>query len=97
MFLTNTGHTGRLVVTSMRTGKMYAIEPIGDPHVEWGDIDPATKTTTGSYGYKYRGAIDPDESTITEAGGFIKIKVLKAGMSPLKYIEELDSKYPDKL
>lgn len=43
-FLTNTDETGRFIVTSKRTGKIYAVEPIGDPHVKWGRSTPQPVT-----------------------------------------------------
>jgi hypothetical protein len=95
-FLTNTDETGRFVVTSQRTGRTYAVEPILGKHTPtWGDVDPATKKIQGNYGSKYTGAISKDESLITEQNGFKKIVTLEAGMSPLQYIENIDSTYPD--
>lgn len=93
-FLTNTDETGRMIVHSTRTGKTYAVEAIGTFKTNWGDMDPATKKTTGSYGNKYRGAIDAEDSMITEENGFIKIQNLKPGTSPIGVIEKLDAKYP---
>jgi hypothetical protein len=95
-FLEDTSETGRVVIVSQRTGKMYAWEPVGNPRTNWGDVDPATKETTGSYGTKYRGSIPGDSSMITEKNGFIKISFLKPGQSPIKAIQEIDAKYPDK-
>lgn len=95
-FFTNTDHTGRFIVTSKRTGKVYAVEPMGDPHRKWGDLNPATKEIEGSYGDKYRGSINEKDSLITQENGFINIKLLEVGHSPLGYIDALDAKYPDK-
>jgi len=95
-FLTDTDHTGRFIYTSQRTGKTYFIEPIGNPHTNWGDMDPATKNVTGSYGDKYRGSVDAKDSLITESNGFTKIEMLDKGMSPLAAIEARDAQYPDK-
>lgn len=96
-FLTNTDETGRFIVVSQRTGKTYAVEPIGKVKTRWGDVDPATKKVTGSYGNKYRGSIDARDSMITEGNGFKNIETLKPGTSPLAYIDALDAKYPDKI
>lgn len=93
-FFTDTYSTGRFIVVSKRTGKKYFVEPIGNPHTNWGDVDPATKKTTGSYGDKYRGSIDKEESLITKENGFKNIIVLDKGTSPLAYIDMLDEKYP---
>lgn len=95
-FLTDTDESGRFIVRSIRTGKKYFVEPIGDPHRTWGDMDPATKKVTGNYGNKYKGSIKKEESLITEENGFINIKTLEPGTSPLVAIEEIDSKYPDR-
>lgn len=96
-FLTDTDHTGRFIVTSQRTGRMYFVECIGDNHTaKWGDVDPATKKMTGSYGKKYRGCIDPEDSLITEDNGFTKIHELGIGVSPMHAIDVIDAKYPDK-
>jgi hypothetical protein len=96
-FLRNTDNTGRFIVCSKRTGKTYCVEPIGDPHTTWGDLNPATKKLEGKYGKKYRGSIDEKDSLITPENGFVNIKTLEPGMSPMAYIEHLDSQYPDKL
>jgi hypothetical protein len=98
-FLSHTDETGRFIVTSQRTGRSYFVEPIGDPHREWGSIDPAA----GSNGKlmhkkgdgKYRGSIDEEDSLITTDNGFVKIHMLEPGMSPHAYIDHLDAQYPD--
>lgn len=94
-FLTNTDETGRFIVSSKRTGKTYAVEPIGYTRTGWGDVNPATKKVEGEYGDKYRGSIAKEDSLITEENGFINIRTLEPGTSPLHAIEVLDSKYPD--
>lgn len=96
-FLQNTDETGRFIVTSERTGKTYYVEPIGHSGVSWGDMDPATKKVSGSYGDKYRGSIDAKDSLITEENGFKNIQMLDKGTSPLHAIEVIDAKYPDKV
>lgn len=97
-FFTNTDETGRSVVFSARTGKTYAIEPIGNVKTEWGSIDPATGNLMNKKGHdKYRGSIDAKDSLITEENGFKNIAVLDAGTSPYHAIDILDSKYPDKV
>lgn len=94
-FLTNTDETGRFIVKSQRTGKTYAVEPIGNVKTKWGSIDPASKEMMHKKGDgKYRGSIDEKDSLITEANGFINIQMLEPGSSPLAEIEMLDAKYP---
>lgn len=99
-FVTNTDETGRFVVTSQRTGKTYAVEPIIPRHWEkreWGSVDPATGNLMHKKGDgKYLGAVKADESLITEENGFEKITMLDVGTSPLHAIEVMDAKYPDK-
>lgn len=98
-FFTNTDDTGRFIVTSKRTGKTYAVEPTELSRVDtnWGSIDPATGNLMNKKGHdKYRGAISPEDSLITEENGFVNIKMLDVGVSPLHAIELMDAKYPDK-
>ena len=96
-FLTNRDETGRFIVKSLKTGKSYFVEPIdGGERTEWGDYNPTTKTfETSNYG-KYKGSVRPDESMVTEENGFEKIHVLKAGESPLDYINRIDEEYYEK-
>lgn len=94
-FLINSSETGRFIVKSIRTGKTYFVEPIGDPHLEWGSLDPASGTMNNKKGWKkYRGSIDPQQSLITKENGFDKIHNLNNGENPLGFINDLDSKYP---
>jgi hypothetical protein len=95
-FLTNRDDTGRFIVVSARTGKKYYVEAIGDSHIEWGSIDPASGKLMNKKGHdKYKGSITEKESMITVQNGFEKIHNLEKGMSPHAYIEHLDSKYPN--
>lgn len=96
-FVTNTDHTGRFMVRSLRTGVTYFIEPVGDPHIKFGSIDPATKKLVNKKGTgKYRGSIDEQDSLITEENGFKNIRMLDPGTSPFAAIESVDALYPDK-
>lgn len=93
-FLINSSETGRFIVKSIRTGKTYYVEPIGDPHLEWGSLDQSTGKLTVKKGWKkFRGSIDESQSLITKENGFDNIHSLPIGNSPLAYINELDSKY----
>lgn len=97
-FFTNTDDTGRFMISSARTGKTYAVEPTGNNKTNWGSIDPATGKLMNKKGHdKYRGAIDKEDSLITEENGFKNIEMLEPGMSPHAYIDWLDSKYPDRV
>lgn len=96
-FLVNSENTGRFIVSSVRTGKQYFVEAIGDPHVEWGSLDQSSGKMMVKKGWKKnKGSIEKEESMITAENGFEKIHELKAGESPLQHIEMLDSKYPTK-
>lgn len=94
-FTTRTEDSGRFIVKSKRTGKEYFVEPIGDPHVEWGSVDVTSGKMNVKKGWKKnKGSIEHDESLITKENGFEKIHSLKPGESPLAYIDRLDEKYP---
>ena len=97
-FLFNRDETGRFIVKSVKTGKSYFVEVIdGDERTNWGDVDPATKKMTGSYGDKYKGSIRKEESMITKENGFDKIHTLGVGESPLDYINRIDDEYFEKM
>lgn len=97
-FLTNTDETGRFIYISERTGKTYFVEPILGAHTpKWGSVDPATGKLMHKKGDgKYTGAVEKEDSLITEENGFRNIQTLKPGISPLHALEVIDSKYPDK-
>lgn len=94
-FLTNTDETGRFIMTSKRTGRTYCVEPIGDPHVEWGSVNPGSDDLMVKKAWKkHTGSIAAKDSLITEANGFKNIKMCEPGLSPHKYIEWIDDQYP---
>ena len=97
-FLYNRDETGRFIVKSPKTGRIYFIEPIdGDERTVWGDYNPATKDfETSNYG-KYKGSVRPSESMITEENGFEKIHTLGVGESPLEFINRIDEEYYKKM
>jgi len=92
-FLVNRDETGREVVFYPQTGKKYYVEFIEPRNFKssWGDIDPATKKMTGSYGNKTKGAITPNESLITKENGFSEIVEGKG--SPYYNIDVLHNKW----
>lgn len=80
---------GRYYVDDFKTGRRFCVEPIGNNHTVWGDINPATKVIEGNYGDKYRGSIDEKDSIITEENGYKNIVTLGEGESPDSYINKL--------
>jgi hypothetical protein len=97
-FLTDTSDTGRFISVSVRTGRKYYVEAIGDPHISWGSIIPGDDSHLSvkkGWG-KNKGSIDDNETLITAENGFTKIHDLEPGISPHAYIDMLDAKYPDK-
>lgn len=83
-------NTGRFIFTVK--GRTFVVEPIDNNSGKqklWGDLDPATKTVTGSYGEKNKGSIHEDDSVITKENGFKNIKTLQGGVSPISYIEDM--------
>ena len=97
-FLVNRDETGRFLVTSYRTGKVYFVEPIGpDRSADWGSYNPSTGNIENKKGFdKFRGSIDEKDSLITKENGFDKIHYSGIGGSPMSVIDELDAKYPTK-
>lgn len=98
-FFEERDHTGRYMVRSQKTGYAYYIEPLDKgTRRDFGDINPATGKVEGAYGSKYKGAIHPSESLITEENGFQNIKILPPGVSPHQYINTVDDqRYEDML
>jgi hypothetical protein len=90
-FLHKRDETGRYMVYSQLTGITYCVEPIDtNQKTDWGDVNPATGKVEGGYGLKYKGSVKISESLITEENGFKNIETLKAGVSPMGYITEVD-------
>lgn len=95
-FLVNSDDTGRFIVTSLKTGRKYYVEPIDNGNrTKWGDLNPSTGHLEGDYGSKHKGAVKESESLITEENGFDNIVTLPPGWSPIEYIEQLDKKYQE--
>ena len=84
--------TGRQYFIDLKTGRKFVIETIDNSQGkgrDWGDIDPATKKVTGSYGNKHIGSITDEESIITKENGFDKIYTTDIGESPYSLIEKI--------
>jgi hypothetical protein len=80
---------GRYYVIDHKTGRKFCVEPIGDSHIKWGDIDPATKKVEGNYGEKYIGSINEKDSIITKENGFKNILIGEIGQSPMDLINNI--------
>lgn len=96
-FLTNRDDSGRFLVMSYRTCRIYFVEPIGpDRAADWGSYNPSTGNIENKKGFdKHRGAIDEKDSLITKENGFDKITYSGIGCSPFSVIDKLDAEYPD--
>lgn len=93
-FLTNRDETGREVVFFPETGKEYYVEYIQPRSMAlkgWGDIDPATKKVTGSYGGRYTGAVKAEDSLITKENGFDDIR--EGSGSPYETIQKMHEEW----
>ncbi len=92
-FLVDSDKTGRFVVKSKQTGRVYYVEALhnGGPSM-WGDRDPVTQKMTGDYGQKYPGAIHEKDSLITQENGFDEISYVHQG-SPFAEIDRRDEEY----
>lgn len=100
-FLENRDDTGRYIVFSIRTGRNYCVEPIGDGvRSDWGSYNPGTENIEHKKGDgKHKGSVLKKDSLITAKNGFDKdaIHILPGGESPMDYINQLDAKYQDKV
>ena len=94
-FLVNSEETGRHIVTSLRTGRRYYIEPIGDGRrADWGSYNPGTGNIENKKGAgKHTGSVKAEDSVIKPENGFVNIQVIECG-SPYSIIDEMDAKYP---
>ncbi|GAA4320939.1 hypothetical protein [Flaviaesturariibacter amylovorans] len=80
--------TGRYWVIT-RSGRKFLVEEWGSNHVQWGDLDPATKKL-----HKVRvkdvEEIGAHNSIISKERGFKNICFLTPGTSALGYIDLID-------
>jgi hypothetical protein len=74
----------------MKSGRKFMVEELGDPRVEWGNINPATKKLE-KVSVKEADVIDESNTKITKENGFKNICFLAPGTSALGYIEALDA------
>lgn len=94
-FLVNSEETGRHIVVSMRTGRKYFIEPIGDGRMaDWGSYNPSTGDIENKKGAgKYTGSVTSENSVIIEKNGLSNIHFVEKG-SPYSVIDKIDAGYP---
>ena len=92
-FLTNRDDSGRYIIKSFKTGRVYCVEPIGsNKPADWGSYNPSTGNIENKKGFdKHRGAIDEKDSMITEENGFKNIEYSGVGCSPFSVIERMDA------
>jgi len=77
-FLKDRDETGREIIMFLETGKKFYVEYIGMPHVQWGNINPATKTVSVVKA-KGNGSIMPEDSLLTAENGFPDAKIYPGG------------------
>jgi len=80
----------------MRSGRKFMVEEWGDPHVTWGNINPATGHLE-KVSVKEADTINEDNTKITKQNGFKNICFLSPGTSPLGYIDLLDASGVDRI
>jgi len=95
-FLVDSEDTGRHIVKSIRTGREYYVEPIGDGRMaDWGSYNPSTGNIEHKKGAgKCAGSVREIESIVTKENGFDEVHFVDSG-SPYEQINKLDEKYPD--
>lgn len=74
----------------MKSGRKFMVEEWGDPHVEWGNINPATKKLE-KVSVKEAEEINETNTKISKENGFKNICFLAPGTSALGYIDALDA------
>lgn len=82
--------SNRRYTVHLKSGRKFMVEEIRDPHVSWGNVNPATKRLESVYA-KMDDVITEANSQITKENGFKNICMLAAGTSPLGYIDALDN------
>lgn len=87
--------TGRFFVHT-KSGRKFCVEPYGDPHIQWGNINPATKVLE-KVASKDQEIIDDSNTFITHENGFKHIHMLSPGTSPEGFIEWLDGSGIEKI
>ena len=66
------------------------VEEWGDPHIEWGNINPATKKLE-KVSVKESDIIDETNTKIKKENGFKNICFLSPGTSAIAYIDAIDA------
>lgn len=74
----------------MKSGRKFMVEEWGDPHVSWGNINPATKKLE-KVSVQEAEEINESNTKIRPENGFKNICFLSPGTSALGYIDALDA------
>lgn len=72
----------------MKSGRKFLVEEFGQPHIAWGNINPATKKLEAVTS-KESEEINETNTQITP-DRFKNIVMLNKGTSPIGYIEAID-------
>jgi hypothetical protein len=73
-----------------QSGRKFMVEEWGNPHVQWGNIDPATRQLQ-KVAAKETDIINESNTRITKGNGFKNICFLAPGTSALAFIDALDA------
>ena len=82
--------SNRRYMVYLQSGRKFMVEEFGDPHIGWGNYNPATKKLELIH-CKEDEIIDESNTKITSENGFKNIVMLNPGTSPLGYIEAIDA------
>lgn len=74
----------------MRSGRKFLVEEWGDPHVQWGNLNPATRKLEAVNAAAGE-TINASNTRITKENGFKNICFLAPGTSALGYLDLLDA------
>ena len=88
-FLVDSEKSGRHIVSSLRTGRKYYVEPIFKSSFPYWEYPLMMEERIGT------GSVRERDSVITKEIGFDEVHLVDAG-SPYEKINQLDLQYPDK-
>jgi hypothetical protein len=94
-FLVDSENTGRHIVTSIRTGRKYYVEPVfksAFPSFSY-EYDFFSQTDGSLMEEFIYGCVPPESSIVTKENGFDEVHFIDSG-SPYDKINEIDKGYP---